>query len=156
MENHSQAIQDIAVQLIDLMGVDSRVGVAEKEGVFTVQVNAENTGMLIGYHGETLSAFQLILGLLIHKQTGEWVKIAVNVGDYLEKRLKQLEQMADNAVGRAREDGVSVTLPYLNSRERRHIHLYLEGVDGIRTESVGEDEERRLVIFPTTSAKSAQ
>ena len=56
--------------------------------------------------------------------------------------------LADKAVQKVRENQKPETLPYLNARERRFIHLYIEQLQGVRTESVGDEEARRLIIFP--------
>ena len=154
MANITQTIENTTKELLELMGIEFSLKVKDADGAFEVQIDSEETGMLIGYHGETLSALQIILGLLVHRKLGEWQRVTVNVGDYLEKRFRQLESMADSAVDQALDEQVSVTLPYLNSRERRHIHLYLGKIEGIRTESVGEDEERRLVVFPVPKTRS--
>lgn len=127
------------------MPAEVRVEVDETETVH-ININSEETGILIGYHGETLSAFQLILGLMIYKKQASWIKIVVNVGDYRERRQEVLFQMAQNAVDRVKSTGESVILPYLNSGERRIIHIYLQENTEVLTESEGEGENRRLVI----------
>jgi len=149
--NMSELIQDIKLQadkLFSLLGYEEVVEVTESEGVYQIQINTQDTGILIGFHGQTLAALQIILGHILFKQTGDWLKISLNVGDYWQKREEQLAMLANRAVSEVRETGNSFTLPFLNSRERRHIHMLLGNESDIKTESVGEGRERRLVIFP--------
>ena len=146
-EKTLKQIQKITEELLEKLQVKSnlKVEVDETETVH-INIETEETGILIGYHGETLSAFQLILGLMIYKKLGSWTKIVVNVGDYRERRQEVLFQMAQNAVDRVKTTNESVILPYLNSGERRIIHIYLQENPDVITESEGEGENRRLVI----------
>lgn len=149
MSETNEIIKKTTLELMDLMEMGGEVEIEEKEGAYRVQIDTPETGILIGYHGETLSAFQLILEQIVSHKTGEWHKISVNVGDYMEKREEQLRELADKITSKVLEYQKPETFPFLNSRERRYVHMYLENTKGVRTESVGEKEERRLVVFPS-------
>ncbi|OGY19070.1 MAG: hypothetical protein A3F04_00840 [Candidatus Chisholmbacteria bacterium RIFCSPHIGHO2_12_FULL_49_9] len=120
----------------------------EKRLNIQIDVEPEDSGMLIGFHGETLQAMQLILSQMIYKQAGQWRTITVNIGDYRQKRQLALESMAANAAQRVKLTGLSLTLPYLSSYERRLIHLAISQDPGLETFSQGEGKDRRLVIAP--------
>jgi len=121
---------------------------AEKRFNVQIDVSPEESGMLIGFHGETLAALQLIVSQIIYKKVGEWRTVILNVGDYRQKRNLALETMAANAAQRVKLTGQSVTLPYLSSNERRLIHLALSEDPQVATFSQGEGRDRRLVIAP--------
>lgn len=120
----------------------------EKRLNVQIDVGPEDSGMLIGFHGETLQAMQLILSQMIYKQAGQWRTITLNVGDYRQKRHLALESMAANAAQRVKLSGQSLTLPYLSSNERRLIHLAISQDPELETFSQGEGRDRRLVIAP--------
>lgn len=141
-------IQTQVKKLFELLGVIIDLKIEEQDDVLNINLDTEETGILIGFHGETLHGLQSIISLIIFKITGEWKKVNLNIGDYLEKREEKLNEIAQQAVEKVKQTGGSVTLPYFNAKERRIIHIHLKDVPGIKTESVGEDEERRLVIFP--------
>lgn len=143
-----ETIKNVTTNLLKAMEVNAAVTVTLEDEVYKVGIDSEDTGILIGYHGETLDAVGVIINQLVYKELGQWVRLSVGVGDYLEKREEQLRIIADRAVAKVVETQKSETLPYLDARERRFIHIYLQEAEGIRTESVGEGEERRLVIFP--------
>jgi spoIIIJ-associated protein len=149
-------IQNIMSNLLKAMEIPAQITVEERTGGFRVGIDCENSGILIGYHGETLNAIQLIVNQIVYKNTGEWVKVSVSVGDYLEKREEQLRIMADRAVEAVMSNNKPETLPYLDPNERRFVHLYLEEASGVRTESVGEGEDRRLVIFPNYASEKSE
>lgn len=151
MENKKlNIIKETAERLLKLLQIEATVEVLEDQqsGLVNVQIKTPEQGILIGYHGETLSALQLILGVLSGKRIGEWVKLTVNVGDYRQKREETLQRMALSAAQRAQFSGQPVVLENLSPPERRVIHLALSGHSEVETTSEGEGRERKLVIRP--------
>lgn len=113
-----------------------------------LKLSDQDTGILIGYHGDTLNAFQLIINLLSYKQQGEWLKLVVNVGDYRQKQAASLEKMALDMVQRVKFSGQPMALFNLNPFERRLIHEFLSKDPAVVTESEGEAKNRHLIIKP--------
>lgn len=120
----------------------------DETGAFRVHIETEETGLLIGFHGQTLESFQIILSLLVSKAAGSWQKVYVNVGDYREKREEALMHMAQSAAERAIALKRPIELSRLSASERRVIHLTLSGDERVSTESVGEGRDRRLLVKP--------
>jgi len=85
---------------------------------------------------------------MTYKKAGEWQKISLNVNDWREQREKYLTEMASNLAQRAKFSNKQIYFPYLNSQDRRIIHMYLADFSGISTSSEGEGNNRRLVIKP--------
>ena len=135
---------------IDAIQVDPSPDSADALAV-NLQVSPADSGILIGYHAETLSSLQLILSLMVHQQLKSWYHLAVNVNDYRQNREATLTEMAHNAAQRVRLTGKEVVMPYLESFERRLIHMALSGEPDITTVSLGESRDRRLVIRPQTA-----
>lgn len=123
-----------------------------KDDQETLQLNLElneaDTGILIGYHGDTISSLQLILGLMLYKQTGNWTRLTVNIGDYREQKQTSLEKTADDTVRKVVFSGEPIALFNLNPFERRIIHLYLKDHPDVVSESDGEGRNRHLIISP--------
>ncbi len=118
----------------------------------TIQANLtlsdQDTGMLIGHRGDTISALQLLLGLILYKQTGAWTRLIVDIGDYRAKRTASLEKLAQDTAQRVKFSNEPIALFNLNPFERRAIHIYLEGHPDVATESDGEGRNRHLIIKP--------
>lgn len=148
MSDYTQIIINEVDKLLELLQISAEVSVEKEEDYYRIQIDTEETGVLIGYHGETLTSIQLILSQILFKKAGEWVQLTVNIGDYLDQREEQLRRMAEKAVEQAVEEKKSVTLPFLNAKERRLIHIFLKENNQVQTESIGEQSERRLVVFP--------
>jgi spoIIIJ-associated protein len=144
-----QTVQQIVEELLGKLEIAGTVSVTTDEtGAFRVGIETEETGLLIGHHGKTLESLQLILGIMVSKSLGRWVKAYVNVGDYREKREETLMHMAQRAADRALALGRPVELSRLTPAERRIIHLTLSGDDRIETESMGEGDDRILLVKP--------
>ncbi|MGA2911784.1 MAG: R3H domain-containing nucleic acid-binding protein [Candidatus Levyibacteriota bacterium] len=143
-KKQEKAIKNFFVSL----GVDTKMEIAEDEETIAVTLETEDTGMLIGYHGETLEALQLILSLLLAKQNGEFKRVSIEVGDYKKNRTEWLERLALDAKERALAQGKEVYLSDLKSWERRVVHLLLQDDKEVVSESSGEGKDRVLVIKP--------
>jgi len=147
-----QKIKDITDNLLQRLGIVGEVTVdTDESGAYRVNIETEETGLLIGFHGRTLESFQMILGMIVAKELTTWERVYVNVGDYREKREEALMYMAQRASERAITTGRPVELSHLSAAERRVVHLTLSGDERVTTESVGEGRDRKLVIAPTVA-----
>jgi spoIIIJ-associated protein len=149
MENKIKDLKSLTEELLFLMGTKATVEVSyDKESeCYLVDINGgDETGLLIGKKGETLLSIQTILGILFKNKTGEWERITVNVGDYLEKEEQYLKNLALGAASRAKETHEPQSLYNLKPAQRRIIHMVLSEDKDIVTESVGEGDERYLVV----------
>lgn len=145
---NEQAIKEQAEKLLSLLGVSAGVEVLQTEESADVVLQTDETGMLIGYHGETLEAFQLILSLLVAKNLDKFIRISVEVGDYKKNRKEYLENLVRDLKERVLNSGQAVEVPNLKSWERRVVHLMLQDDSEVVSESVGEGRDRVLTIRP--------
>ncbi len=144
-----QVVTGVVEELIQKLEIVGTVSVTTDEtDAFRINISTEETGLLIGHHGKTLESLQVILGVIVSKKLGRWVKAYVNVGDYREKREEALMHMAQRAADRALASGRPVELSRLSPAERRIIHLTLSGDERIETESMGEGDSRILLVKP--------
>jgi len=144
-----EQVKNITEELLGKLEITGSVTVdVDETEAFRVHIETEETGLLIGFHGKTLESFQIILGIIVSKALGIWVKTYVNVGDYREKREEALMIIAQRAAERALAVGRPVELANLSPSERRIIHLTLSGDGRVITESVGEGLGRTLLVKP--------
>lgn len=149
MKEKIKILQEVSDKLLSLMATKAVATVEyDKENeAYVVGIDAgDETGLLIGKKGETLSSIQTVLGILFKQKTGEWNRVVVNVGDYREKEEDYLKNLATSTAQRARETGEPQNLYNLQPWQRRIIHLTLSEEKDLSTESVGEGEERYLII----------
>jgi len=143
-------LQEMVETFISELGIPVTVKVENKEdeNLVDIQLESEEAAILIGFHGETLQAIQLFLSFLIHKNTDKWVKIALNVGDYRQKREDQLRKLALNLAMKVKFSQEAQAIPNLSSLERRFVHMVLTDNPDVYTQSEGEGRLRQLLIKP--------
>lgn len=151
-----KAIEKIENSISDLiaeMGIEAKVKAEiikteEKEDLLQIQIDSEQAASLIGFHGETLHSLQIVSSYIAHKFLEKWTKVAVNIGDYLQKREEQLQKLALNLAMKAKFSQEQQIIPNLTAAERRIIHLALADRPDVVTQSEGEGKLRQLTIKP--------
>ena len=113
-----------------------------------LDIEGDDSGLLIGRRGETLRAFQFMLNLILSQQMQERVLVTVDVERYQERRYERLRARALQLAERVAATGRSVTMEPMPASDRRVVHMALTGHPRVMTESSGEGEERQLTIHP--------
>lgn len=152
------SIEEIAIAALRVvlahMGVRASVEAAEvesddEEEPVTLNIHSDDQdtiSLLIGRRGETLAALQLIVSLIVSKQTGNRERIIVDAESYRVRREQNLRAMAQRVATQVRHSGHPITLEAMPPNERRIIHMELQETDDISTESTGEGDQRRVVV----------
>jgi spoIIIJ-associated protein len=147
-----EAGKEILEHLVELMGYDATVeataGPTAKIGVFGANdEEKEALGALIGRKGERLSALQHLINLMLSRKMGSWTRVLVDVEDYRGRRERQLAEVAIRAAERVQETGQMLQLEPMSALERRWVHISLRDVEGVSTQSIGEEPMRRVVVL---------
>lgn len=148
-ESKIETTKVLSEELLELMGVSAKVEVLEdnENEAIVVNISSENeTGLLIGRHGETLLSLQTAIGMMLKQKIGEWVRVIINVGDWRQKEEEHLRTLAEAAAERVRTTGEPQPIYNLTPSQRRIVHLALSTDSSITTESQGEGEERYLIV----------
>jgi len=146
--------EDIAIitataeELIKTLELQAEVEVISHETTAEVILKTEESGIIIGYHGEVLEAFQLLLSLMVSRKAGHFMRLSVEVGDYKKNRSEYLESLAQQTKEKVLDEGRPHTLSSLKSWERRVVHMILQDDQDVISESMGEGKDRVLVIKP--------
>lgn len=147
---------DIAAEFIRKMVADMELDltVAVKPGAnddTLITVDGEGAGLLIGHHGETLDSLQYLANLAANKKVKgekrEYVKITLDVEGYRAKREEALRALARRMAAKVVKGKKSVMLEPMNPYERRIIHSEVQGIAGVSTNSIGSENNRRVVMF---------
>ncbi|MBN1915662.1 KH domain-containing protein [Candidatus Dojkabacteria bacterium] len=143
--------KETAKEILDRLEVRGEIDVHMQEGdedrkYLAVKIIGEDLGNLIGHHGKILEGIQTILGLIIGRESEGQYRVILDINDYREKREEYLVSMALQAVDQVRESGQDLELEPMKPNERRIVHMTLQKEKGIATESIGEGEDRRIII----------
>jgi spoIIIJ-associated protein len=143
-----EILEQIMARLEFNVSVEVAAGETNRLNVVGEGEEKEALGALIGRKGERLSALQHLVNLLLSKRVGEWTRILVDVEDYRGRRERQLRDLANRAAERVGQTGKMLQLEPMPALERRWIHLALRDHEGVATQSIGEEPNRRVVVLP--------
>lgn len=116
------------------------------DGELILDVTGGDLAVLIGRHGRTLDALQMVISSLMSSTLKFHYPVVVDVEGYKNRRKEKLRGIALSAAARAKRQHARVSLPPMNAYERRLIHIALVGDDEVTTHSEGEDPSRHVVI----------
>ena len=138
---------DVLQHILHYMNIRATVQVRSSDPLtLNIQGINENLGLLIGRRGETLSALQLLVSLIVGHRTKHRMRIIVDAENYRERREENLRSLALRVAQQVRNYRRSIALEAMPPHERRIVHIALSDSKDISTESIGEGEERRVVI----------
>ena len=148
-----QIIAQRAVEFLQettrLMGLTTDVVVvAQEPGEVSVEIRGQGLGMLIGRHGATLDALQMLAAVVANSGFDHGARVVVDAEKYRERRRELLVEMAQQQAEKAKESQQEVVIPDLKPFERRIIHLTLKDDPEVETYSEGEGDDRCIVISP--------
>ena len=136
-------------EILEKMGVDAEISYGEQSQSDGLEVMGEDLGALIGRGGENLVALQQVVSAITSKKVSHSVHVGVDIEGYRRRREEQLKEMAARVASRVKATGSAVTLEPMLAYERRVVHLVVQETPGLRTESVGIEPNRRVVISST-------
>ncbi|MEA3400659.1 MAG: RNA-binding cell elongation regulator Jag/EloR [Armatimonadota bacterium] len=143
--------RDMLQRMVDLIGVEGTVEIGEcTEDEVRLNVEGEDMGLLIGRHGATLDAVQLIVAIGANRKVEDGARVIVDAEGYRARHKAMIEARARKLAEEAKDSGKEVVVPDLKAYERRLMHLALKKDPDVQTYSEGEGDERVLVISPVS------
>lgn len=138
----------IAEEILNLMGVVGQVEAHEERGRIHLEIKGDGTGLLIGRWGTTLDAIQFLIGLILSRKRGRRYRVVVDTEGYRSRRSQALAGLAQRTAEEVKLTGEELTLGPMNPYERHIVHAALQHNRDVKTISVGEEDERQVVIAP--------
>ena len=138
-------------EITNLMGLEVNLEVRRRENNITIKIFSDHNAVLIGKNGYTISALQTIIRQILFNNTNKAISITLDVENYKEKRVKNIEYLAKKTAREVARTKVEVKLDSMNSYERRIVHSILSEDKYVYTESTGEEPNRCVVIKPKES-----
>ena len=135
-------------EFLRLMGLSGTVEIAMGTETAKLNVKGDDLGVLIGRRGEKLASLQHLVNLIIARREGQTFRIAIDVENYRGRREDQLRDVARRAAERVLQTGKIIQLEAMPAVERRIVHMALVENPRVRTQSVGVEPNRRIVVLP--------
>ena len=151
----AEAALEFVRHLIESMGLDAKVTLTDGEDDNKlIRVDGESAGVLIGHHGDTLDSLQYLANLAANKKVAgekrEYCRITVDVENYRLKREETLRALARRMADKVLRYKKSVMLEPMNPYERRIIHSEVQKIAGVSTNSIGSENNRKVVLYLDT------
>lgn len=151
---------DFVRTLLANMGIEAEANLfSSSDGTLRISITGEAASVLIGHHGDTLDALQYLTNLAgtQKNENGEKCKarVTIDIEGYRAKREDTLRALARRKAEQALKNHRSVMLEPMSAYERRIIHSEIQGIEGVSTNSVGSDSNRKIVIFLTDKRGAA-
>jgi spoIIIJ-associated protein len=145
---------DYLERLLDILDYDGDLDMDVEGERAIVAIIGEKLGPLVGRNGETLEALQELTRLAVYRETGVRSRLMLDIGGYRARRRAELVAIGRNAAERVKELGDPVKLAPMNPFERKVVHDTIAAIDGLVSESEGEEPQRRVVVLPESQAGS--
>lgn len=161
MENQLSEVLD---NLLGMLLLEGSYDIEENDEGFSVSIDTKDAGRLIGARGESLEGLQLVVNQMMSRKMGQpalspstslgvnsaegFKRVLLDVSGWRKQKEDELKSLAESLGKKVLEDGKEVELEPMSSWQRRVVHLVLEGMGGLSSESAGEGRDRHIVIKP--------
>jgi spoIIIJ-associated protein len=149
VERQADAVADFVEELLSRMDVDAIAEPVEEGGRMYVDIldgDPDDMSLLIGRHGQTLDAIQELSRQVVGRRLDERIRVLVDVEDYRKRRAARVEDRAREAAERALDTGEEQALEPADALERKIAHDVVGAMEGVESESRGDDPNRYVVV----------
>ena len=147
--DRDQVVEDLTgyVQgIIDDMDVEATISSTSNRRSINMQIDTNEPGRIIGYHGKVLKSLQLLAQKYLYNRYSKTFYITINVNDYVEHRAEVLQSYAQKLATRVLEEGRSQMTDPMSSSERKIIHRIISRMEGLTSYSEGDEPNRYVVV----------
>jgi spoIIIJ-associated protein len=148
LEREGDIAADYLEALLDIADLDGDIDIDVEGARAAVSIVGADLTRLVGPDGATLEALQELTRLAVLRETGTRSRLMLDVGGHRARRRSELSELGRVTAERVRESGEPEKLAAMTPFERKVVHDAVAAVDGVRSESEGEEPERRVVVRP--------
>jgi len=152
-EQTTESVKKIITELMLKMGFDSIIEIstqqeAERGNIICNVTVTQDSNLLIGQYGVNLQSLQHIARLMVRKEIDEKINFIVDINSYRQEKNQSIVDLAKLAADQSLQEGHAIVLRPMSPYERRLVHLELSKDTRVVTESIGEGENRKVVVKP--------
>lgn len=152
MEKQNEELKKIISEMMEKMGFETKIevesGEDEENEQKMVNILTNDSNFLIGQYGVNLQSLQHIARLIVRKNIPEAANFVLDVNSYRQEKNESVVKLAKNMAAEALQEKRAVVMRPMSPYERRIVHMELAKNEAIKTESIGEGDDRRVVIKP--------
>ena len=150
-EEPAERVRALLERIVEDLGLGASVSVEEIDSEIHADIEGEEVGLLIGHHGQTIDAVQLLCYQAAFRGRQDRKRVTVDAAGYRRRQSESLRRRADMAADDAVRHGQAVEMDPMTSTERRVVHEYLRDRPEIETYSEGDEPNRYVVVAPLLS-----
>lgn len=147
---NKEEIKNIVDEFFKKASFEASVEVEQKDNLINIEIATSDAQTLIGRQGLVLADVQLLLRKIIKKKTSEESYVSVDVDNYKKNKENYLKDLAWRVADEVLKTGREREIPLMSSFDRRIVHIELQERNDVLAESVGEGEERRIIVKPAS------
>jgi spoIIIJ-associated protein len=144
-------VRAVLERIVEELGLEASVSVAEEDEEIHADIEGEDVGLLIGRHGQTIDAVQLLCYQAAFRGRQDRKRVSVDAAGYRRRQGESLRRRAAVAAEDAIRNGQGVEMDPMGANDRRVIHEHLRERPGIETYSEGDEPNRYVVVAPLLS-----
>jgi spoIIIJ-associated protein len=146
-KNAIKVVTEILATLLLLLGVTGEVETLSDEIPLDLNIEGDDLGILIGRRGQTLASLEYITKLMVVGRLKAWIPLTIDVAGYKKRRRDSLQRLALYLAEQVKSRRRAITMEPMPSDERRIVHMTLTDNPDVTTQSIGEGENRKVVIL---------
>jgi spoIIIJ-associated protein len=147
-EEPAERVRAVLERIVEDLDLDADVEVEEGDDEIAASVEGEDVGLLIGRHGQTIDAVQLLCYQIAYRGRQDRKRVTVDAAGYRVRQGESLRRQADSAAEDAIRRGGPIELEPMGANERRVVHEHLRDRTEIETYSEGDEPHRCVVVAP--------
>jgi Predicted RNA-binding protein len=147
----AERVRVVLERILEELGMEASVAVEEGKEEIHADIEGEDVGLLIGRHGQTIDAIQLICYQAAFRGKQDRKRVSVDAAGYRRRQGESLRRRADLAAEDATSHGQAVEMDPMSSNDRRVVHEHLRDRPEIETYSEGDEPNRCVVVAPLVS-----
>ena len=146
-EDAIKVVTEILDTLLELLGITGKVEILSDEIPLDLNIQGDDLGILIGRRGQTLASLEYITKLMVVGRLKAWIPLTLDVAGYKKRRRDSLQRLALYLAEQVKSRRRAITMEPMPADERRIVHLTLADNPDVTTQSMGEGENRKVVIL---------
>lgn len=135
-------------EIIRIMDIDAVVEAEEKEESILIDIWGEDVAVLIGKNGNTMDSLQYLVNVASRRRGESEKRVVIDIEGYRRRKKTRLEKKAKELAFKAKSEGKSIEMQPMSASDRKTVHVTLRNIEGVWTESRGEEPDRRILIHP--------
>ena len=145
-ETRGDKARKFLLDVFEKLKVNAELDVVEDDNYVLMKIKGKDIGIIIGRRGETLDSLQYLSSLVVNKGKENYKRVVIDIENYRQKREETLVKLASRLAEKVVRYRKDITLESMNPYERRIIHSTLQNNRSVRTYSIGEEPNRKVVI----------